>query len=175
MSKALVLGHSLVRDLDLWTRETSSDFLSNCETHVYGIGGRTTALISKHDICIVRWIQPSIVFLQVGGNDISIGKTAKEIVDNQMKLAREILRIGTKRVIIGSVIGRMAPRGMTTSQYKNKRKKVNKLLKSQESAKIKVWDHKNFHQCHFRDGVHLTDKGNEVFFFSIRHALHSVL
>ncbi|VDI08064.1 Hypothetical predicted protein [Mytilus galloprovincialis] len=174
--RVLVFGHSLVRDLNQWMKDTSSDFLSGHQSYIHGKGGRTTELLKRMDMHVIRRFRPHVVFIQVGGNDITPEASVKDIAENLIELAVEIQQQGVSQVIIGSVIIRLRPRNMSVSQYDNKRTKINKHLseKTPQTAGIKFWSHKCFRHNHLRDGVHLNDKGNEAFFFSIRHAMNSV-
>ena len=176
-SRILVFGHSLVRDLGFWMKETSSDLLTRCDTTVHGIGGRTTDLMRRHDMHVVKSLKPDVIFLQVGGNDISPESVATDIVNNFLEFASDMIRNRAGKVIIGSVLKRTNPRRMPISQYDKRRKAVNKMLVEEThlNDKIEFRNHQSFHKSPLRDGVHLNAKGNRAVFHSVRHAINTFL
>jgi len=75
-SKVLILGHSFVRRFQFFlyggldSRTFPGLDLSSVEIHFLGIGGRTVAKILAFDLDHVRALQPDIVVLEIGSNNL---------------------------------------------------------------------------------------------------------
>ena len=74
--KVLILGHSFVRRLNVFLhqshdRRTVPDFgLSSVDLSFLGVGGRTVPKTLQFDIAKVKALQPEIIILELGSNDL---------------------------------------------------------------------------------------------------------
>ena len=84
--KVLILGHSFVRRLNVFLhqshdRRTVSDFhLSSVDLSFLGVGGRTVPKTLQFDIAKVKALQPEIIILELGSNDLcSVGRRPESV------------------------------------------------------------------------------------------------
>ncbi|XP_078315393.1 uncharacterized protein LOC144619896 [Crassostrea virginica] len=181
--RALVLGHSFIKRLSNWMRANSIVMpRDNLELHLHGVGGRTVPQVFHLDLLMVERINPDVILLQLGGNDISDSTSASDVL---VKLERLITVLREKHpistIIVASIFCRRLPRGISERSYDRKKKRVNKFLlkkfgASEQGKKVFFFTHKFFKKEYFdNDGVHLNDHGNKRFFQSILSALQLAL
>ena len=78
-TRTLVLGDSHIRRLHNFMSETPDAYSHNVfldmalgeRLDFHGMGGRTAQGICDHDMEWVRWYAPHVVFLMVGGKDLT--------------------------------------------------------------------------------------------------------
>ena len=177
--KALVLGHSFIKRLRRWMRSNGRSMSTRKhDVHLYGVGGRTIAKTYYNDLKVVRRKRPDVVFLQVGGNDISKDSSPTLILVKMKRLVSVLLeKYHVSTVIVGSVFCRRKPRGLSRRAYDRKKQKINKFLSkefgtSKRGKKSFFFPHKFFKEKYFdRDGIHLNQDGNRCFYNSIKKAL----
>ena len=180
--RALVLGHSFVRRLKKRMEKAGWELSLRHRVHLHGVGGRRIKTVYQNDGDVVRRYLPDVVFLQVGGNDITCRESPTDVFRMLERLVRwlsEELMVPT--VIVGSIFCRRRPRGMSRRQYDRRKRKINLFLSRRYGAyrrgkRVFFFTHSFFRDRYFeRDGVHLNDRGNRMFFYSIRTALQLAL
>ena len=71
---ALVLGHSFVRRFKAFVNRTKSSRNLNlddtCRVFLSGIGGRTVDTLMQFDLAKLQVLQPNVVVLEIGSNDL---------------------------------------------------------------------------------------------------------
>ena len=182
MTAALILGHSFVKRLRYWMRRYGRVMsLKNLTVHLHGVGGRTIDQ-TYQDMDVVDSLRPDVIFLQVGGNDISDSSTATEIFVKLKRLIAALLNEHhVSTVIVGSIFCRNRPRNISQVAYDRKKRKINRFLCKEfggfePGKKVFFFTHKFFKGNLFDDdGVHLNDSGNRRFFNSIQSALRLIL
>ena len=91
---ALVLGHSFVRRLKAFSNKNRSSRNLNledtCRVFLSGIGGRTVDKLIQFDLAKLHVLQPNVVVLEIGSNDLcdissdpeTIGSTIITLIDS---------------------------------------------------------------------------------------------
>jgi len=183
-SKVLILGHSFVRRFQFFLYEglDSRTFpgldLSSVEIHFLGIGGRTVAKILAFDLDHVRALQPDIVVLEIGSNDLCEAGHRPETVGSSIeslvcKLHEEcnVAFIVLYQVIHRATLPSHCPRYNSSVDTLNKYLDV--VLEPLSFAEF--WRHKGLREPKItvlrRDGIHLNDQGNYVLYRSYRGAI----
>ena len=185
-----VAGHSFVRHLNTYACENHG-FYHNLKLEQYvanvnfvGISGLTVSrLINDHLHAVVE-NQPSIVYLELGTNDLSDPRlTAKEVGNRILELCRMLLNLGVRRVIIGEItfrVGRGIPQKCPDFNYKVL--DLNQFLQvhidGDELPGVVFWRHKYLWQSAinlYRDGLHYNRDGNKRLFRSVRGAVIKAL
>jgi lysophospholipase L1-like esterase len=206
--QGLLLGHSIVRNFDEFLQQQSDAPLSQFQydlglLHLFlsivGTGGRKIHDIIRQDIRHVRRLQPDIVCLQAGCNDISIGASAEEICTLIMTLVSLLKREHVKIVIICMLMPRTSNRRMPSQQYNRIAQAVNDELNTAISSvddvifwrhpriqfprditSVDVIQHGRAQSRHCTppdvasqftpDGIHLSETGTDRYYRSIRGA-----
>lgn len=180
--RAMVIGHSIVRRLDEWMWESGETMeFRDLAVRLHGVGGSNIRGCCS-DLSQVSSFIPGTIYLQIGGNDLTLTSTPQEIVRMMDNLVGQLLGFHhVNRVIIGSILFREKPRGMSMTKYDRRKKKVNKILAAKygnfhPSKTVSVFTHRSCRDEYFMDdGVHLNDWGNVWLFQSIRSSLRMVL
>ncbi|KAK7492351.1 hypothetical protein BaRGS_00016448 [Batillaria attramentaria] len=199
--KILILGHSLCRNLHTRVREGGAQFdpkfkLSGSpEVRFRGVSGLTVPRLKREELQTVDRFRPDVVFLQIGGNDIS-PETDPELLAFEIIALASLLqgRYGVRRVFIGQIMPRFEANGSArrlhwiarrpvhyVTQYRACAEATNSVLEK-ETARydgITFWRHAKFtmaqdNNCRRRfrsDGVHHSESGLYHFYKSIRGAL----
>lgn len=184
ISRALFLGDSHIHHLyeDI-LYQSQGLFALNFQvagtvTHFHGIGGRTIEKVKKHDLHMLETVRPELVFLHVGGNDLSGAPDSPAIVAHDLiALANHIAQFPFVRaVIISSFLYRHPGRYPVPPNFHAQCRAANGILISQTSKlsnkTIKVWRHKfSCGPSSMRDGVHFNAFGQKSFYKSIRDCL----
>ena len=98
-----------------FTRDPHNNFTANLnldgnETSIYwhGIGGRTIDKFRKFDLDNIFDFKPDIVYLQLGGNDLSNAPNGEpsKVFKNLEILFKQLKKGGVKKVIVGHVFQR---------------------------------------------------------------------
>ena len=180
----LIFGHSFTRRLCEWCvpRGLSNLNLDPNRLKVFwhGIGG---ASIQPHhpkslqrDINLIADLQISIVYVDIGSNDLCDAAIQPEqFVEQISTFASQLLDLGCNIVILSEILPRQ-----NNDHYNSKVSTVNALLegKCSYSQKIVFWRHSrnNYNKrylTHYvaRDGVHVGETGLPRFYSSVRGAV----
>jgi lysophospholipase L1-like esterase len=182
-----VLGHSYVRRLGEWTTGGGDngrcDFGSVRDEAVsgycFGVGGGTARSGGKcvmNRLSDVATVEPSVVFLHIGENDLS-AMDATELTCLIMKHANEIVdTLKVPKVVIGQLLDFPA-----NAAHTEKVLQVNWVLgNAVDGERVHLWRHR----CGFwgadrnvfhADGVHLNAVGMERYYHSVRRGICHVL
>ena len=173
---ALILGHSFVKRLifDIKSkthRIFSLDFnlKDRASVHIHGVGGRTVPKLWKHDLSYVSRINPDIVILEIGTNDLSVEDP--NVVATSIEVLVRYLhdRFGVKIVGFCLVIPRSS-----SSVFNAKVTQFNHLVHSllEPIEYVFCWFHKGVSSKFLlRDGVHLNHSGQLRLYRSYRGAI----
>ena len=110
---------------------------------------------------------PDRVLIHLGGNDISIHKTPREVADDILRLVSHIEDKGVGTVLVGQILTRggtfkKSP-GMTGDMFRRKKNRVNTIRKTRERMK--------FPQDFAADEVHISEGNLWKYGAQIRRAL----
>ena len=144
----------------------------------HGKGGITTQGIFDHDMEWVRWYAPHVVFLMVGGNDLTDPTlSALDVASRIHDLAKYLVDSeGCYVVFVASITGRTSYPNLNPS-YPEKVGDCNKYLR------VLFEVEENMFYCTLRglynpstevmhhDGIHLSDWGHYRLYRSIRGAV----
>ena len=112
--KVLILGHSFVHHLNVFLHQShdrrtvpDSD-LSSVDLSFLGIGGRTVPKTLQFDIAKVMTLQPEIIILELGSNDLSSVGRCPESVGSDIEHLVSFLHdhCGAAFVVVCQVINR---------------------------------------------------------------------
>ena len=176
----LIMGHSFIRRLRDFIAKNPTDYYLNLglndrvSVHWHGVGGRTVKKLTTFDLNIVRQVQPDIVFLQIGTNDLTVkGMTPLTVgsaIEDLVRLLHD--SYGVQLVYVGQTIKRR-PIG----DFNNKVHLLAQYLKTvlEPIPYAIYWSHRGFWRnasCYLSyDGVHLNGEGQHKFYRSIRGAV----
>ena len=128
----------------------------------------------------VRLIQPTRIYMQIGGNDLDSVDISYEYTTSIVKKVISVFwRFLTKYSVQDVVIGQFLPcyetRYCDVAVYNERVITANRLLKQELSQvdNIHYWKLKGLKHVEnlFKDGVHLTDQSQKQFYRSIRGAI----
>jgi lysophospholipase L1-like esterase len=144
-----------------------------------GKGGKTIPLAVQGDVSFIRDSRPDIVFIHVGGNDLTQHRNSPGWVAHELiKLAAEVLKYA-QHVVISSICFRHQSRKYAIpANFQSQCKKTNMLLTKQSRAqdRIHLWNHKfSCSAQNMVDGVHFTQATEVRFARSIQSCLALVL
>ena len=121
---------------------------------------------------------PDYVFIIIGGNDLTPKCNVKGVFKNLLKLRKDCLNVGAKKVVISAILPRPCPRDLSAHKFEVMRRGLNRRL----SRKLKparefigigtALSPKRYFHC---DGVHLNKKGNVRFSRMIRRHLRRIM
>ena len=99
------------------------------EGAIYGFPGGTVATLERNFELLTRG-NPGVVFLQIGGNDLRIPVTGKQVASRLIEFAGRLRRAGVARAVIGQLLPREEIKQMdrvnyTVKEYEAERNKVN--------------------------------------------------
>ncbi|XP_078363441.1 uncharacterized protein LOC144647517 [Oculina patagonica] len=183
-TKVLILGHSFVRRFKLFVSEgiderTYPDLdLSAVDLHFLGIGGRTVPKTRSFDLEDVRALQPEIVILEIGSNDLcEVGlrpETVGSNIESFVCTLHEVCKVAY--VMVCQVIHRASPPSHSP-QYNADVDILNQYLQVvlEPLPFAEFWSHKGLKAPNIpifrRDGVHLNDQANYALYRSYRGAI----
>ena len=182
---ALILGHSFVKRLhrDLLNSfdlraSLSFDLEKDAVVQLHGVGGRTVNKLVHFDLSVVANLNPDIVILEIGTNDLSFfsPELVGSSIDDLVCLLIEKLRV--KVVGVCQVIPRV---GRAVFDFNAKAKILNNYLDVvlSERPQVFCWTHKGFANptvCPFLpDGVHVNFLGQYSLYRSYRGAMMKAL
>ena len=183
------MGHSFVRRFDLFLSKgvdarvrRDLNLSRSAQITFLGVGGRTVDKLSKFDLHLVRRLQPQIVILEIGSNDLSPPDARHEVVGSKIKTLVQRLHAECRveTLVVCQNINRAAglrdppsfdDRVALLNQY------LSVVLETLPFAVF--WHHKGLRQptvrilC--RDGVHLNAKGQYAHYQSYRGAILSAI
>ena len=188
--KVLYYGHSFVQHLQDYMASLPY-YMSNLglpynEGSVYykSLSGATVdRLRKKHNLDLVNRMQPEIVILEVGTNDLSlIEKTPLFVHDQVMELIRELLDCRVRKVILSQVVMR-GKKGLVgrDQDYEEKIHAYNHMIEGslRHLPRTAFWHHRNMwgdiEALVGDDGTHLNDQGNKRFYRSMKGAVKSTV
>lgn len=183
VASVVLLGHSFIRRLrdftsqnaDVWNLKLNPEVLQlsfRCQ------GGLTLPRLihERADLYNFQGHPPSIVYLQIGGNDLS-ARDPEEVVRDLLSFASYLHEgVGTPLIIVGQLLLRSP--NVVGQRYNDKVITCNKLLNEQlvlnNIPGIIFWKHRGFwnslhHISH--DGVHLNQEGLWKYYRSVRSAI----
>lgn len=189
MDRVLVLGHSFISRLDSLFRFNNqfpdSFDLNQCTIMCYGRPGGTIDSLwdDNHLVDILLNFCPTLVILQVGGNDLCRSSLRPEtltfkIIDFMNSLENDF---NVQQIMVCEIFKRQKPRNISATEYEAKRQTVNRMLLNilEESRSQHYWRHLRL-MCSplpifGHDGVHLSHLGQHKFFRSLRLAIMHAL
>ena len=113
----LIMGHSFVRRFELFLSKgidatVRQDLNLCCSAQItfLGVGGHTVHKLSKFDLHLVRCLQPQIVILEIGSNDLSPPDVRLEVVGSKIKTLVQRLHAECKveTIVVCQTINRTA-------------------------------------------------------------------
>ena len=182
LPRVLVLGDSFIRRLRTFVlgspQKFSVDFhLSNLAViKWHGIGGRTVTKTVQNDLHLIKSFKPDIVILQLGSNDLT-SETALCVgssIDDFVRLLHDLYHVQV--IYVCQTIMRQGQ-----SAFNHKAKLLTKYLRVvlEPVPYAYFWGHRGFWRpstnVYVRDGVHLTVRGQEKFYRSLRGAILGAL
>lgn len=131
----------------------------------------------------IKAFKPQIIFLQIGGNDLSrYGMKPETVADQLLQLASYLRSIsGAHAVLVGHITRRVLGKYLSSyaeqSEFELARYKANQFLKmvAPDHAGVKFWKHRGMEDSQYdilsSDGVHFNDLGQSRFYRSVRGAI----
>jgi hypothetical protein len=179
MMRAVIYGHSFVRrlreDIENGVVGELNFGLGDYEVEFRGEGGLTVHKIMK------RGGPPdfrgvSVVYLQIGGNDIRKKKGTVTVFESIKGLVERLLATSEARIVVGPLFGRRTPKFCSPEYYESTRMEVNRLLRMEYDGDSRVlfWRIKKcfrFERDFGRDGVHLNDSGMLKYYHEVKKAI----
>ena len=186
--KVLYFGHSFVQHMQDYMGSLPY-YMGNFglpynEASVYYkslSGANVERLRKKHNIDLVNRMQPEIVVLEVGTNDLSmVEKTALYVHDQVLELVRELLDCRVRLVIVSQVVMR-GKKGLIgkDKDYEEKMHAYNHMIEASLNVlpRATFWHHwkmwGDIEVLVVDDGTHLNDQGNKRVYRSLKGALKS--
>ena len=124
---------------------------------------------------------PEVIFVQMGGNDLTSDRDALKVADDLLNMSRHLqMATGARHVFIGKLFYREAGPHLHKAQvnkYNLKVRQVNHYLRvmTTEIREVTFWRHSGIELLNTQltgpDGTHLTDRGMHKFYRSIRGAM----
>ena len=185
----LIVSHSFVRCFELFLSEgidtkVQQNLNLSCSAQItfLGVGGRTVHKLSKFDLHLVRCLQPQIVILEIGSNDLSPPDARPKVVGSKIETLVQRLHAEcqVETIVVCQTINRAA--GLRDPPSFNDRVALlNQYLSIVlETLPFAVfWRHKGLRQptvrilC--RDRVHLNAKGQYARYWSYRGTILSAI
>ncbi|KAK3089506.1 hypothetical protein FSP39_018796 [Pinctada imbricata] len=175
MAKIAIFGSSYVSRLG---RYCNFDLKIPGIVRFFGQGGmKACDAIDSRKFSQLLDFSPDVVFMVIGGNDVSDTSIPSDIFKSIMEIISTLYSSGVKRVFISEIIERgnfeKAP-GLTRERFNKQRKVINKKLKTacrDNFVMMKVKFPKDYDE---NDFVHLNCDGLRAYFFRVRIILCSV-
>ena len=182
---AVFLGHSFIRRLNEFMKDNPSYYNLRLYENLFDIrcraqGGLTVFRLihERYDLYDFGHFTPTIIYLQIGGNDLSKpGISSEKLVNDIVSFANYLHHgKGIPIVIVGELLWRHPHK--VGDEYNPKVVDTNVLIRQKLTTgnkdNICMWRHRGFWTDfpHLdRDGVHLNDDGMKKYFRSIRSAI----
>lgn len=180
---AVIMGHSFINHMARFIQASvdptiNTDFnLSRSAVNVIrsGRSGCTINKFRKTEFVKLRYYRPDILYLELGTNDLSSGRTAEDIAADMVNLIQDIKRtFNPRHIVLGQVIFRDG-----NPDFNGKVNEYNALIKELLSAipYATFWVHKRLWNSTYpllkADGVHPNQRGLLRLYKSIRGAIWS--
>jgi hypothetical protein len=189
--RVAVLGHSFIRRLheDFKQNSYPANYdLEECSVVHFGIGGfrvcdgdAVTYFSSKFGD-FLRQVEPNIVLLQLGGNDVDSVKSSLDIANRIEEITALIIQeYAVEKVVVCEIFTRARPTKVTSDLFEHKRLHSVSILQTllDMHDKARFWKHRRLFYSQtpiFRkDGIHLNHNGQRRFYRSLRHAIMSAV
>ncbi len=120
--------------------------------------------------------RPQVVFINLGGNDISDVCDISAIFTDICKIVSRFYASGAKHVYVSKILTRKRftrDRQMTSKRFDNCRKKLNKLLENRYPGDVITFHAFKPHLHMLDDGVHLNNDGQRIFLDRISEVVTS--
>ena len=189
-TRILVIGDSHVARLSEFLLSTPRDYEElvsldmglGADIVFHGVGGRTTAKMGRCDLQSVRDLDPNVIILMVGGNDLcdshaSPLRTASDIHD----LAVTLVNMGRCRHVFACSIPPRATYPDVLPPFPNRVFQCNNILRDllMPEEEITYWKIHGLHNpaepIFLWDDIHFNSKGNYKLYRGIRGAVISAL
>ena len=186
--KVLYYGHSFVQHmqdymaaLPYYMGNFGLDFNEASVYYKSLSGASVDRLRKKHNINFINRMQPEILVLEVGTNDLSEPeKTARYVHDKVLDLVRDILDCRVRMVIVSQVVMR-GEKGLIGKDpdYEEKMYAYNHMMEGSLRLlpRTTFWHHRNMwrriEDLVVDDGTHLNEQGNKRVYRSFKGALKS--
>ena len=167
MTNFTIFGDSYVTHLEGFTGGRSE--VSNCR--FFGVSGMSTGRKFQDKFDELKHYRPDVVFMNLGGNDITESTDIQNLVKRLKNIVRELYENGTTKVFVATVIERGSfPEwtGLTRPRFNKIRHALNKKLRTELGTdlvdvgkKIKYPRHNNndlVHPEHHQGGMYLLDR-----------------
>ena len=189
--KVLYYGHSFVAHLQDYMA-TLPCYMGNFGLHFDEAsvsykslsGASVDRLMKRSKVNQINRMQPEIVVLEVGTNDLSeYENTAGQVHDKVLQLVRDILDCRVRHVIVSQVLLR-GERGLVgkDTDFENKVYDYNHRMEAslQLLPRTTFWHHRNLWrdiESHVEDGdgTHLNDIGHKKLYRSLKGGLKSTI
>lgn len=169
-----IFGSSYVTRLNSWCR---GYFKVPAIVRFFGKGGMRADRIPSVIFSELLSFRPDVVFLQLGGNDISDNCVPNEILKNITNCVNELRNSGVQRVFVGEILQRgdfrKAP-GLDIIRFDRIRKVINKKLQKLFKDEFIVFPKLKYPRDYLDDKVHLNDKGLTTYHLKLRRLFSSV-
>ena len=167
MTKLAIFGDSYVTHLERFIGDRSE--VSNCR--FFGVSGMSKRRKIQDKFDELKHYRPDVVFMNLGGNDITESTDIQNLVKRLKNIVRELYENGTTKVFFATVIERGSfPEwtGLTRRRFNKIRHALNKKLRTELGTdlvdvgkKIKYPRHYNndlVHPGHHQGGMYLLDR-----------------
>lgn len=180
-TRCLIVGDShiarLDRDLKNGVLRDGNMEISGVKVYFHGISSRTVELILSRDMTTIQAYFPEVVFLHVGGNDLTSDEDSPVITAHDLiRLAGKLLDLQcVQHVIISRLCWRHQPSRLPVPMnFVSQSLETNAYLSQQTQAlsRVHVWSHQ--FSCGpqaLSDGVHFLPGPQSRFCRSIRACL----
>ena len=177
---ALVLGHSFVRRLKAFSNKNRSSRNLNledtCRVFLSGIGGRTVDKLIQFDLAKLHVLQPNVVVLEIGSNDLCDISSDPETIGSTIITLIDSLRVefSVDWVVVCQILPR---KNQPYPEYNSARSSLNSWLKNTLSTTehATFWRHRGLARPSLNifdvDGIHLNRRGQQRLFRSYRGAI----
>lgn len=181
--KVLLLGHSFVRRFMVFcsVENCPPNFgLSEIYLFFQGTGGRTVPTLLNYDTHAVAQVQPDILILEIGTNDLCNPSLHPATVGSAIDEACGffISRFGVKHIVVSQILHRNSP---PFPDFNARVDALNTYLQVvlNDRNSVTFWTHRGMLYPEIpillSDGVHLNDAGNRRLFRSYRGSIMYVL
>lgn len=155
LTRVAVFGHSYVRELEFELRPVQRDDQCFSVRKFYVSGGTVDRLGESEELKRLVLFRPHVTYLIVGGNDVRLNVSPRELATSIQTLAQGIERDTGGKVRIVGLESRTNPRGMTAEEYNKIKNSVNRIMKRSLGWTRTRYTSMNMSKDELRDGVHL--------------------
>ena len=176
MTRVALFGSSYVRYLGQYCNGDLR--IPHSEVRFFGFGGMKAGSINQRLKHEMLQFQPEVVFICLGGNDISTTSSPLAIVKNIRRFVNELIAAGVRRVLVSEVLDRgnfdKSP-GLTKTVFDAQRKKVNQMLKFKLRRNVVNFPEIQYPDHYSDDDVHLDERGLFKQYHRVKRAIMSVI